>query len=98
MLSGDRERAGGRAMHGSGRYLLFSIIFHRLHTLEAAVPEAAYLLISTVAVPVTLRTLCPDTADIVRWANFSFLFIWWKKAQDERGRGDTQALSRIWEF
>ncbi|EDL06366.1 mCG141702, partial [Mus musculus] len=50
------------------------------HAFEATLPEAAYLLISTVIVTVTLGIILPDAADVVGRAN-SFLFIWWKKAQ-----------------
>lgn len=69
-------------MSGSGGYLLFPAVFHRLHTFEATVPVATNLLILTVVVIVTLGILSPDAADIVRRAN-SFFFIWWKKAQGE---------------
>lgn len=82
-------------MSGSGGYLLFPAVFHRLHTFEATVPVAANLLILTVVVIVTLGSLSPDAADIVRWAN-SFLFIWWKKAQGEGVGGKAPSLSIIW--
>lgn len=82
-------------MSGSGGYLLFPAVFHRLHTFEATVPVAANLLILTVVVIVTLGSLSPDAADIVRRAN-SFLFIWWKKAQGEGVGGKAPSLSIIW--
>jgi hypothetical protein len=82
MLPGDRDWGGGRAAHSTGSYLLFTVVFHRQHAFEATLPEAAYLLISTVIVTVTLGIILPDAADVVGRAN-SFLFIWWKKAQGE---------------
>lgn len=62
-------------------------------------PEAAYLLIATVAVIVTPGFLFPEAADIVRWAN-SFLFMGeGGRRHKVRGRvANTPALSRIWEF